>query len=299
MSKKLLYLTGILLTLILGIVLYWYLCCRYECKCGKVNPPPPPQAGKCLPFELTGMDYYCFNSFNFRKGGFDHLLPLGDSIIQGIGLLKTKIEGNPGKKLLITGYCMPVEKETSGFPHLGYARANDIKMFLVSKGFDPLSIELRGILQDDWRMEGDIVFGPVAFAMVDTGVLPDSLTLSDWVAFRESLNSPPVTLYYDVNESENDQEQTILTKLAAMNNYLTNMPNGALQITGHTDISGSHARNLLLGQKRADFVGSLLLKNGTDPGRVLTNSKGPDEPAADNSSPEGRAKNRRAVIIIQ
>jgi outer membrane protein OmpA-like peptidoglycan-associated protein len=88
-------------------------------------------------------------------------------------------------------------------------------------------------------------------------------------------------------------------KITALGNYLGNVAEGAVKVTGHTDIAGSRALNIRLGQRRADFVKSVLVKSGMDDSRISTSSKGPDEPAGDNATPEGRAKNRRAVIIIQ
>jgi OmpA-OmpF porin, OOP family len=299
MSKKLLYLLGILLTLIIGTILYWHFCCRCQNKSVGQEPPPALVTGKYLPFNVNGLGYNCMENFNFLKGGIDHLLPPGDSLNQGIGLLTSHFNTLTGKKLLITGYCLPDEKETPDFPHLGYARAMDIKNFLTGSGFNPSSIEIRGKIENDWRMQGDTLLGPAGFEIVDLTALPDSITRSDWASFKETVNGNPVTLYFDSGQSENDSEQTVMAKIAALVNYLGNVAEGAVEISGHTDNAGSHALNMLLGQRRADFVKSILVKNGMDGHRITTSSKGPDEPAGDNASPEGRAKNRRAVIIIQ
>ena len=68
---------------------------------------------------------------------------------------------------------------------------------------------------------------------------------------------------------------------------------------GHTDSVGSDAYNEALGQRRADAVRDYLVAQGIDAGRISTTSYGESKPAADNSTPEGRAENRRVEIIVQ
>ena len=42
----------------------------------------------------------------------------------------------------------------------------------------------------------------------------------------------------------------------------------------------------------------LVTRHGIDPGRITTAAKGSAEPGYDNSTAEGRAKNRRALIVV-
>ena len=66
-----------------------------------------------------------------------------------------------------------------------------------------------------------------------------------------------------------------------------------------TDNAGNEKANTELGQKRADAAKEYLVtRHGIDPGRISTQSKGSGEPAYDNSSAEGKAKNRRAQIVV-
>ncbi len=54
-----------------------------------------------------------------------------------------------------------------------------------------------------------------------------------------------------------------------------------------------------LSEQRADFLKGYLVQSGIDADKISSSFKGPDEPAEDNSTPEGRVKNRRAVVIIK
>jgi len=71
-----------------------------------------------------------------------------------------------------------------------------------------------------------------------------------------------------------------------------------ITIEGHTDNQGSRTSNMELGQHRADSVKDYITGRGVDGSRVRAVGIGQDRPIADNSSPEGRANNRRVEIII-
>lgn len=70
-------------------------------------------------------------------------------------------------------------------------------------------------------------------------------------------------------------------------------------VAGHTDSVGTEEYNYELGKKRADAVSRYLItKKSMDPMRVVSVSYGQSAPASDNSSPQGRAKNRRVEILV-
>ena len=64
-------------------------------------------------------------------------------------------------------------------------------------------------------------------------------------------------------------------------------------VIGHTDNVGAAAYNTALSKKRADAVKSYLVAQGVESGRILVESYGFDRPIESNTTPEGRAKNRR------
>lgn len=71
-----------------------------------------------------------------------------------------------------------------------------------------------------------------------------------------------------------------------------------LEIQGHTDSTGSDAYNLKLGEARAEAVRRYLNKQGVALNRMSTISYGKSEPVESNKTKEGRAKNRRVVVIV-
>ena len=71
-----------------------------------------------------------------------------------------------------------------------------------------------------------------------------------------------------------------------------------ITIEGHTDNQGNRQSNVDLGQHRAESVKDYIVSRGVDGSRVKAVGIGQDRPIADNTSPEGRANNRRVEIIV-
>lgn len=88
-------------------------------------------------------------------------------------------------------------------------------------------------------------------------------------------------------------------RLAQMANQLkTDNNNVFLEIQGHTDATGPEELNYQLGLARAEAVRRYLYTQDVSLDRMATISYGEDEPIADNSTPAGRASNRRVSIVV-
>lgn len=79
--------------------------------------------------------------------------------------------------------------------------------------------------------------------------------------------------------------------------FLKDDPSLKFEIDGHTDNSGDSQHNLQLSQDRADSVKVQLVSLGIDTARLTTKGFGDSKPMADNSSPEGKANNRRVEFV--
>lgn len=72
---------------------------------------------------------------------------------------------------------------------------------------------------------------------------------------------------------------------------------GAL-VQGHTDSSGTSEYNQALSERRAGSVKVELVKVGMHEPEVRTVGLGETRPVADNATEEGKAQNRRVVIVV-
>ena len=71
-----------------------------------------------------------------------------------------------------------------------------------------------------------------------------------------------------------------------------------LEIQGHTDSRGKDALNARLGEERAEAVRLFMNQHGVPLNRMATISYGKQDPVANNKTREGRAQNRRVVLIV-
>lgn len=70
-------------------------------------------------------------------------------------------------------------------------------------------------------------------------------------------------------------------------------------VYGHTDNTGTAQANMKYGQKRAEALKNYMVKLGAPAANIKCESKGQNEPVADNGTDEGRALNRRATVELK
>ncbi len=105
-----------------------------------------------------------------------------------------------------------------------------------------------------------------------------------------------LNVYFDTNKSdlkpESNDAMDRLLKLMALDSKIK------IEVHGHTDNVGKEETNMVLSQKRADAVRDVLIRRGIEESRIKAIGFGLSKPVADNSTAEGRAKNRRTEFII-
>ncbi|MBK5286468.1 MAG: OmpA family protein, partial [Bacteroidia bacterium] len=103
-------------------------------------------------------------------------------------------------------------------------------------------------------------------------------------------------ILFETNSSTlNPQSQDALGKFAQT---LQNNPETNIVISGHTDNTGTDAINQPLSEKRAESVANFLISRGVVRNRMTSVGNGSKQPVAENTTVEGRAKNRRVEIVI-
>ena len=103
-------------------------------------------------------------------------------------------------------------------------------------------------------------------------------------------------VYFETNK-HNINSASAFT-LEAQANWLNSTPGFQIIIEGHCDERGTREYNLALGERRANSVKEFLVSLGVEPGRITTISYGKERPAADGSTSESWAENRRSVTIV-
>lgn len=300
MSKQTIYLIGILATIISGTFLYNKFCCK-ECCSEKTQATVPVGVDSATnSFNIVGNDfnYASVDNFKFLSNDFKNIQPVNDSINIGIDQLKAYFDKNKNQTLNITGYALSSEKNTSAYPNLGIARANDVKNYFVSKGFNADRFETFGEIKDVWTVIKDTVVGPVDFKISEIAAVSENKT-EDWNALKSKINANPLILYFNTNQTEIELSAEQRQKIADLSKYLDHVSDAKISSVGHTDNVGDRTINIKLGKNRADFAKQYLSNNGIAQDKIETTSKGPDEPIADNATADGKSKNRRTVITLK
>jgi outer membrane protein OmpA-like peptidoglycan-associated protein len=103
-------------------------------------------------------------------------------------------------------------------------------------------------------------------------------------------------IFFDSNKANVKGASAVtLDKLAGI---FMEYPDSNILIEGHTDSSGTEDYNMHLSQQRAESVGAFLNTKGMGSSRLTTKWYGETQPIGDNTTPEGKTKNRRVELAI-
>lgn len=80
--------------------------------------------------------------------------------------------------------------------------------------------------------------------------------------------------------------------------FMKKNPEWTVEISGHTDNTGTEAHNLELSKQRAESVVSFLETKGISAQRLVAKGYGATQPVASNTTTDGRARNRRTEFRL-
>ncbi len=100
---------------------------------------------------------------------------------------------------------------------------------------------------------------------------------------------------FDVGKSTLKPES--MTEINRIAQLMKDNPTVKFSVEGHTDNTGGGASNQTLSEARSKAVMDKLVEMGVDKSRLKAAGKGQNSPIADNTTDEGRAKNRRVEFV--
>jgi outer membrane protein OmpA-like peptidoglycan-associated protein len=103
-------------------------------------------------------------------------------------------------------------------------------------------------------------------------------------------------IHFDSGGSELTAEsKVVLDQVAAI---LAKSPAAFVVANSYTDSQGDDLRNIGLAKQRVDAVATYWQDKGVAADRVIPAARGKADPVADNATAEGRAQNRRVVLVL-
>jgi outer membrane protein OmpA-like peptidoglycan-associated protein len=137
--------------------------------------------------------------------------------------------------------------------------------------------------------------GPVA---VQVNPNPQTSAKDSLAKFYASMPKD-LMFYFAFDKVEFKTDPQVDLRIAEFKSWLDKYPESLLTVTGHTDLVGTPDYNQALGLKRAQLIQKYLEEKGILSTRIITSSKGEDQPLGDYLTEEGRAKNRRTEISLK
>lgn len=106
----------------------------------------------------------------------------------------------------------------------------------------------------------------------------------------------PSHVSFDSGKSQ--LKSDLLPVLDSVARALVQHPELRAKAIGHTDSTGGADLNQRLSLDRAHAVTNYLAQRGVNSGVLMAEGRGPNSPVADNSTPQGRAMNRRVELYL-
>ncbi len=161
-------------------------------------------------------------------------------------------------------------------------------------------VPLEGVLSDGRiSITGsvpDVATGEAVTALIEglvgAGNVDDSFTVAEGAAVPNSFTLEIVdnVLFEPGGDTVATESLPLLDQLVE---FMVVDPNVTLVVKGHTDSTGDPVENLALSQRRAEAVRSYMAERGVNEFRLEAQGLGDSVPLADNTTDEGRQRNRR------
>lgn len=301
MSKQTTYFLGILLTIILGTYLSYLYCCEHEVIVEEsvvMDPGPAPTTNAFMVLDPNGsLDVKDQDNFNFKDSSSPYLTPLSENLKNRTEEVVSYLKDNNSKFFDIVGYYTSDETNNTPYPNLGLARANAVKNYFVGLGMPSRYIETKGELKDGMIPDTEQIYhGPVSFSIVELAA--DHTWDADMDAIAAEIKDDPLVLYFKIDQASLNLTPEQQIKVAKISRYLDKVDGALCHIVGHADNTGTEEHNYKLAMDRAVFAKHYFVDNHIPESKLETISKGEKDPIADDSTTEGRAKNRRVVVTL-
>lgn len=158
---------------------------------------------------------------------------------------------------------------------------NGIRIFQIPSMMAPEKIQ--------FQFEGDYKYRGFANVVIAKGAVP----LYNRLATEGRIITYGIT--FDIGKATIKEQS--LPEINRILKLMNENPELSFEVQGHTDNTGNATLNQALSEQRAAAIVAKLVEMGISPSRLTAKGFGQSSPIADNSTDEGRAKNRRVEFV--
>jgi len=134
-----------------------------------------------------------------------------------------------------------------------------------------------------------------SLTIIEKGEVEQEITAN--AILKELNETGKAILYINFDSGKSNIKEESMPVVEQIIEMMKQAPDIKISVEGHTDSDGSNESNLKLSEDRAKAVVEAITKGGIDAARLSSTGFGEEKPIADNSTAEGKAKNRRVELI--
>jgi len=173
---------------------------------------------------------------------------------------------------------------------LSKRRAEAVSAYLVSTGVEAAKLREIGRGENDPIASNDTKEGQAENRRVEIVVVGEPRAL-------DNIRFPSVALFPRRSAELTEQGKAVLDSNISDARVMLDRA-VFIEVIGHTDDVGDDAYNQDLSEKRAAAVSQYLIDAGVDGSKIYAVGAGENSPIATNTTPEGRAENRRVEVLV-
>ena len=213
-----------------------------------------------------------------------------------------ELERNLAQVIETAGGVLVSETNAENFPYDAYTKVADSHDFNLGRGKPSSSYRSKVYVIRREDREIWIDFGTDSsqgrWMVLETSPMKMTAGLLPASELKKQIDAAgKVALQVNFATDKTDVLPDSLPQIEQVVALLKEDPALKLAVNGHTDDSGDAAHNQPLSEGRAKAVVALLVGQGIDAARLTAAGFGSAQPVAENTTAEGKAKNRRVELV--
>jgi outer membrane protein OmpA-like peptidoglycan-associated protein len=255
--------------------------------------------------EKTKFQLQTNNNLIFKFSTNNFLMQPADELNKELRKLAAYLQNQPSRKLVLTGYNHPDEKNGTALVNLGKGRANIIRKILMDFGAKGTQIETKGIQEERIAVIQSSLYGQFLPNSVGFEFEPLSRQYTQFLKNekrRIEKNFKEIQVFRFKNFKKQGHEIIVDVKTKTYLNdlilYLCINERAKVFCVGHSNAMKSADKGFEIASDRALYTQEFLIKHGISSDRIVIKSAGATHPLGEETTKYGQQINRRVDLFI-